>query len=212
MKRALLALAVTGLVVPVGQASAQSGWWEPVVDRMPAQGGQLPDVCRVRPDLPVCDPTRDTRDRTDRRDDGGWETGDSWPTGRSRTSTASRRGKKGNGPPFCRNGAGHPTKGRAWCREKGWDGWYDVGWQDVIFDRRYPSRRTMSRGGLIDVLGSVVLGRIESRSGVRSGSPLEGRFLDGQRILQVRAAGIPIAELLDANGDGRVDRTVLLRR
>jgi hypothetical protein len=28
---------------------------------------------------------------------------------------------KGNGPAFCRSGAGHPVFGREWCREKGWD-------------------------------------------------------------------------------------------
>jgi|SRR5687767_9255148 len=27
----------------------------------------------------------------------------------------------GNGPSFCRSGAGHPVFGREWCREKGWD-------------------------------------------------------------------------------------------
>ncbi|NIP78063.1 MAG: hypothetical protein GWM90_02200, partial [Gemmatimonadetes bacterium] len=66
----------------------------------------------------------------------------------------------------------------------------------------------MDRGGLIDVLGDVVLGRIERRSGLRSGAPLQGRFLDGG-ILQIRVGGVPVAELLDANADGRVDRTVL---
>src|SRR5688572_11048441 len=27
----------------------------------------------------------------------------------------------GNGPSFCRSGAGHPVFGREWCRDKGWD-------------------------------------------------------------------------------------------
>jgi hypothetical protein len=202
MTRTLLSLAVLGLLVP-GAASAQSGWWDPVVDRLPAQEGERPDVCRVRPDLPVCDTRRS------RTDDGDWERQTDGRVG----TIGSSRSRRGNGPPFCRNGAGHPTKGRAWCREKGWDGaWYDTGWDDVIFGR-YPSRRgTVDRGGLIDVLGGVILGRLEGRAGLRSGAPLEGRFLDGRRILQIRVGGTPVAELLDANADGRVDRTVLVRR
>jgi hypothetical protein len=33
----------------------------------------------------------------------------------------------GNGPAFCRRGAGHPVHGWAWCRERGWsrDGSFD---------------------------------------------------------------------------------------
>ena len=29
--------------------------------------------------------------------------------------------KNGQGPAFCRSGAGHPVHGRQWCRDKGWD-------------------------------------------------------------------------------------------
>ena len=29
--------------------------------------------------------------------------------------------RNGNGPAFCRSGAGHPVHGWEWCREKGWD-------------------------------------------------------------------------------------------
>lgn len=35
---------------------------------------------------------------------------------------------KGNGPAFCRSGAGHPVHGWQWCRERGWD-------RDRFFDR-----------------------------------------------------------------------------
>ena len=31
-----------------------------------------------------------------------------------------RQNRRGNGPPFCRSGAGHPVHGRRWCIEKGW--------------------------------------------------------------------------------------------
>ena len=29
--------------------------------------------------------------------------------------------KNGNGPAFCRSGAGHPVHGWEWCRQRGWD-------------------------------------------------------------------------------------------
>src|SRR5687767_12422582 len=32
----------------------------------------------------------------------------------------SRSKNNGNGPAFCRSGAGHPVHGWAWCRERGW--------------------------------------------------------------------------------------------
>lgn len=37
--------------------------------------------------------------------------------------------RSGNGPPFCRSGAGHPVHGRRWCLEKGWG----LGDRDDIF-------------------------------------------------------------------------------
>jgi hypothetical protein len=36
-----------------------------------------------------------------------------------RYETGARKGN-GGGPPFCRNGQGHPTKGWQWCVDKGW--------------------------------------------------------------------------------------------
>ena len=45
----------------------------------------------------------------------------------------------GNGPAFCRSGAGHPVHGRAWCREKGWD--RDSSFLDSITDRDERARR-----------------------------------------------------------------------
>ena len=47
--------------------------------------------------------------------------------------------RNGNGPAFCRSGAGHPVHGWEWCREKGWDradrelGWWE---RDDDRDRR----------------------------------------------------------------------------
>ncbi len=38
-----------------------------------------------------------------------------------------RSKNNGNGPAFCRSGAGHPVHGWAWCRERGWsrNGFFD---------------------------------------------------------------------------------------
>jgi len=40
-------------------------------------------------------------------------------SGRVTTQGSNRAG--GNGPAFCRSGAGHPVFGWEWCRERGWD-------------------------------------------------------------------------------------------
>lgn len=39
----------------------------------------------------------------------------------AKNGRGTARGERGNGPAFCRSGAGHPVHGRAWCRDKGWD-------------------------------------------------------------------------------------------
>ncbi|MBI3050575.1 MAG: hypothetical protein HYY76_19975 [Acidobacteria bacterium] len=47
------------------------------------------------------------------------------------------KSRNGNGPAFCRSGAGHPVHGWQWCREKGWDrADRDWGWWDRDDDRR----------------------------------------------------------------------------
>ena len=49
-----------------------------------------------------------------------------------------RENRRGNGPPFCRSGAGHPVHGRRWCIEKGWglgDGEARLRSGRVILDR-----------------------------------------------------------------------------
>lgn len=92
---------------------------------------------------------------TDERDgrDAPWEIG-------RRTDGDIRRGgpgvagkaSQGNGPPFCRNGNGHPVHGRQWCIDKGWGlgsnrGVWDVGPDD----RRIPPPRDR-RSILDDIL------------------------------------------------------------
>lgn len=129
-----------------------------------------------------------------------------------------RRGdrRQGNGPPFCRNGRGHPVHGWQWCREKGWDRqgsrgilWERRGWEDVIFraptDRR---RGVLDQRGLIDVLGDVVMGRLDDRRrymGEQGSLRGEWRGRGSTSVLDVLVGGVPLARLVDTNADGRVD-------
>lgn len=46
------------------------------------------------------------------------------------------------GPPFCRNGQGHPVHGMQWCRDKGFGG--NGGWGDIL------GRRSDDRGKVGD--------------------------------------------------------------
>ena len=203
------------LTVPAG-AQAQSGdWWSwalPLVQEATiVRDGddRRVDARRDRDD----DRWEDRRDRDDDRWDGRRDRDD-----RSRGKAARGQQKAGNGPPFCRNGQGHPVHGRRWCQEKGWglgnaSVWERARWEDVIFgdDRRSRQRGVLDRRTLGDVLGDVVLGRLAGQAG--SGE-LSGRWItprDGARVLQVQAGGRPLAELTDLNGDGRVDAILLAR-
>lgn len=130
------------------------------------------------------------------------------------------RPRNGNGPPFCRSGAGHPEWGREWCIEKGWGlgGDDDVFWSrtrvdDVIFDRR-PDVERMDRGTLLDVLGDVVLGRLALHAlTLGLTEPLVGAWVaepDAPYVLRIDAGERPVAELVDLDRDNRAD--VLLVR
>lgn len=143
-----------------------------------------PRDCRI-------DDRRDRRDRRiDRRD----------------------RDRARGGPPFCRNGSGHPVHGRRWCREKGF------GLGSDRFDRRDRDRRDRDggiifrlpdsrRGGvldrvdLIDILGIRTFARLEDvrrRHGLRDGT--QGRWYRdraGRDAILISAAGVPIADLVD---------------
>lgn len=135
------------------------------------------------------------------------------------------RGARG-GPPFCRNGEGHPVHGRRWCVEKGFglgsdrrfdDRWDRRGWEDIVL--RSPRRTSRSggildRGSLADVLGDVILGRLDDGRRLDRHGPLTGRWLrpdGGATVLQIRAGRLPVAELTDLNGDGRVDVVLVAR-
>ena len=98
----------------------------------------------------------DDYERAERRDEAHKRGND-----RRRTHEQGRRGeykrgagqKAGNGPPFCRNGEGHPVHGRQWCVDKGWGFGNDRRVFDTRRDdRRYPSR-TKERTILDDILG-----------------------------------------------------------
>jgi hypothetical protein len=131
------------------------------------------------------------------------------------------RGARGGGPPFCANGQGHPVHGRQWCRDKGFGTGGGViferrRWDDAVFRGADRRRGALDRGGLIDVLGDVVLGRVAAE-GSRLGAhePLSGRWImpeGSARVLQIRSGQIPIAELTDLNGDGRIDAVLISQR
>ena len=220
MKAPLGAMILAALLAPAG-AAAQSDWWAPLAERLPSSEDR-PVICAMVPDLPACRDARADR-RTDRDDvrrdrdddDDRWERDDEWEDD---DRDEARNGRRGNGPPFCRDGRGHPVHGREWCRDKGWDdevGWRDVGWEDVILGRPDGRRERdrIDRGGLADILGGVILGRLDAQGRALGGGALEGRLIEGRtRVLQVRSGDLPLAELMDVDRDGRVDRVLLRTR
>ena len=162
------------------------------------------------------------RDRDDDWDDDDRYDDDDWDD--DRYEDRGRRTRK-NGPPFCRNGAGHPTKGMQWCYDKGYanrradrryddrrrdrrdDRWERRSIEDIIFgtprdrDRR---TRTVNRSVLDDILGRRAFTDLTS---VASG-PLTGRWIypdATSRVLQLRDGRGPLAEMTDFDGDNRVD-------
>ena len=127
------------------------------------------------------------------------------------------RNERGNGPSFCRSGAGHPVFGWEWCLDRGWDRsgsrairWEQRTWEDVIFRTpRGDRRQTLDRRGLEGVLGDIVFGRIDTRRrALGSSADYRGRWTTSGngRELWITAGGVPIARLVDADGDRRVDR------
>lgn len=245
MSRATLGMVgmLAGLALAAPQdvaAQASGGWWgwalqEVASERLGERGSLVLDRAANPRDRDSAD--RDGRTLGDvifgrrgddddraRRDDRRDRT-DSRQGSRGKADRRAR-GKSG-GPPFCRNGQGHPVHGQQWCRDKGYGnggvlsrtGWEDRRWEDVILraprdtDRR---SRTVDQGGLLDVLGDVVFGRVDrERRRLGGDAPLQGRWLDlreGGRVLQLRSGTLPVAELSDVDGDGRVDMTLVRSR
>ena len=200
MRKALILAAARAMLGFAGSASAQSrgsdaSWW-------PWAGGQYESGLRGS--------EQGRRNDDNDRDDRGKEK----PKDKAaRNNRDIESGRNGNGPPFCRSGQGHPTKGMAWCRDKGWANWDRASWGDVIL--RSPRRPASSydQSTLSDILGRVVFGRLTgyaNQLGVRS--PIYGRTLDLGRqgsVLQVRVGDVPLAEFTDFNRDGRVDLVLL---
>lgn len=227
MKKTTLTLLAVAVMAGAGQADAQQrdddgSWWQPAV---------LSLVDRVA-DRTVrgteddwwwkSQPRRGDDDRYDRYENRNDDRYDRYEDrDDDRYEERGRSGKRGNGPPFCRNGAGHPVHGMEWCRRKGWGrgygtSWDRVGWEDVIFGRRAPTRdRYVRQPTLSDILGEVVFGRLarHGRSQGLSGS-MDARWVPTRAgsVLQLRMGGAPLAELTDANRDGRVDVVLLGRR
>lgn len=166
--------------------------------------------------------SRDRNDDDDDRYDRRRRDDDRRSADRSRSGRYERR-ERGDGPSFCRSGRGHPVFGWDWCRERGWDRagrvpvrWEQRGWEDVIFGRPRDSRKTtLDRRDLGEVLGDVVFGRIDTRRRHLGGSDAwAGRWVTSRegRELWVTAGGVPIARLLDRDGDRRVDAIWLAER
>lgn len=249
--------------VPTSDRGA--GWWptEPerrppvVVDERRGRGDVEGREERRRGDRgrrgrPRGDQDREDKDREDR--DERWERDDRdterrRPRRTSRQgSQAGRRGAQGGGPPFCRNGSGHPVHGMEWCREKGFAPSRYEERRQYRRDRRYDRRRSRERrrrpqfrrlpglerlplgslerfpqrsgetarlagAALARVLSARLyrrLSRLAQRRGARQ--PVEGRLLrsdSGRRALQLRAGRRPLAELIDSDGNGRVDRGLI---
>jgi hypothetical protein len=191
------AAALLLVAAPEGASAQQvDGWWD----------WALPHLVEARSGGPavILPPRGDARDQRNR--------------GKARKAQA--------GPKFCQNGQGHPVHGRQWCRDKGFGTggilntrWDTRGWDDVILrGPRGQDRRpgAVSRGGLIDILGDVIYGRLVAEgSQLGATEPLTGRWLHGEGgagVLQVRAGAVPVAELTDLNGDGRVNAVLISRR
>ena len=224
----LLFVAALLLAALPDTAAAQSrtadGWWDWIgrTERDTRTERTSPRTERdsdrrgtVRPRIPQDDRRAPRTDRRRDRDDDRWDD--------DRYDDRRRYDVKPNAPPFCRNGQGHPTKGMAWCHDKGYvgrryDDRRDDRWErrsigDIIFgtprdrDRR---TRTVSGSVLDDILGR---GALRELAAVSSGA-LAGRWIypnGTTRVLQLRDTRGPLAELSDFDGDGRVDLVLVNR-
>ncbi len=209
MKALMVAIAAGALLIIPVDAFAQSGRASGTArgSSVERREGRVIGTTRDRRDDRYDRRNRE-RDRYDRRDD----------------RYDDRYRSRNKGPKFCQNGQGHPVHGRAWCRQKGYDlgrgyqrdRWDRVSWEDVIFqrrDRRYDSR--FGSNTLRDLLGGRVYGRLDDHR--RSSGYADGLFGAWGRsgtgyVLNVFAGDVPIAQLIDANQDGRAEAVLLNRR
>lgn len=238
MRSVLFGAMAAGLVL-VGASTAEaqeSGWWDwalaEVLERSSA--GDVPGIWSERDDRRDRRAGDDDRYEDEDRDDR-YERGDRRRSeaGRGRAGRGmagrGRDVRRGGGPPFCRNGRGHPVHGVQWCREKGWavgadrrDRQWDrrSGLEGVILDRdRGPVLRQsgaeLDRRDLLGMLGEEALLRLTRAANLDRRAPLSGRWLepnDRAGVLQLRSGRMPLAELSDVDGDGRVDAVLFPRR
>lgn len=161
--------------------------------------------------------TRRSDSRVDDWDVSGDD--DDWDDDNGRRNRSDKKNKEGKGPKFCRNGEGHPVHGRQWCEEKGFGLGNDVfdTWERRQSDGILlpsPRRRnndTIGRGTLGDILGNVILGRLNARANrLNLDGPLVGRMQSNSE-LHLFAGGAPLARFVDLNGDRRAD-VVYFRR
>lgn len=162
-------------------------------------------------------------EREDGRRKDGRDRDDAYRVAERSRSGNYERNERGNGPSFCRSGRGHPVYGWNWCRERGWDRservpvrWERRTWEDVIFRSPRTDRRDrLDRRDLGEVLGDVVFGRIDTRRrNLGSSNDYLGRWMTTRegRELWITAGGVPVARLLDRDGDRRVDAIWLAER
>lgn len=189
------------------EAAKRGGVVVPQTDRRDSRNG----------DWNRCDEDRDKKGRNSSRDRDRWDDCDDDRRDRDRRDRDRRdndryrdSNRQGSGPPFCRNGQGHPVHGRAWCRQKGWDNasLRNTGWGDVILRRPRYSQSDLGRSVLMDILGRTVYGRFDSqrsRLGLNSGLTGQWRDTSSGSVLNLYAGGIQIGQLLDRNRDGRAD-------
>ena len=122
---------------------------------------------------------------------------------------------RGNAPSFCRSGEGHPVWGREWCLDKGFglgsrSGtiWSRTRIDDIIFGRR-TDRDRYDRGGLIDILGDIVVGRLALHAlSLGYDRPLVGYWVaepESPRLMRVYAGDNVVAEFVDWDRDDRVE-------
>jgi hypothetical protein len=122
-------------------------------------------------------------------------------------------------PAFCRSGEGHPVWGRNWCLDMGFglgDG--RRSWavtrpiEDIVFGRPDTRRRYVEQEDLSRLLGELVLGRLAFQAvALGASEPLRGTWIgepQGPVTLRVVSGGVPVAELVDYDRNGRVDTIV----
>jgi len=133
---------------------------------------------------------------------------------------APRRAVRKDAPPFCRNRQGHPVHGWRWCIEKGFvrpearHAWRPYRPSQIVVVNRRPRQVVRSRvvfraDVMIDLLGRDLYRNVRGwgkRSGFR-GDPVARWVPFGPRgwVLQVSQDGFPLAEMIDRNGDRRID-------